>query len=127
MSKPLGLDAVKRTLRRWQHNVLTQYECVKELLAAINDTNIAEAMALIPPDLKAAIRQVIDQRPRTEAEWNELKLICVDIFVPLRPFTREEWSELRNPRPPTPEERAKMEAETELFRKYFASTGEGLA
>ena len=127
MPRPVGLDAIKRVLRRWQHGVLTAYEAVQGLLEVIDEDNIQEAMPLVSPDLRAAIRELIDRRLRSEVEWDDVKLYYIGSFVPLVPLTPEQRRERYGPRSPSPEEREKMRAETELFRRYFACAEGGPA
>ena len=78
-------------------------------------------MALVPAELLAAIRQVIEQRPQTDAEWEDLQLFPSCVFFPAEPLTRDEQRHIRGPWSPSPEERQKLRTETDKFRKYFES------
>lgn len=76
-------------------------------------------MALVPAELVAAIREVIDQRPQTDVEWQDLQLFASCIFIPAEPLTRDERRHIRGPWSPSPEERQRLRTETEMIRKHF--------
>src|SRR4051812_32107791 len=104
MSSEPTLESVKRVVRRWQRGVLLQCDAVHDLMAAMDETNIKDAMLIVPADLVTAIREVVNQRPKTEAEWNDLKLRYIGGFVPRAHLTRKQLREIYKSKPPTPEE-----------------------
>src|SRR4051794_18114448 len=71
----IGLDAVKRTLRRWERGVETQGNTVHELIEAMDDATINEAMSLLPDELTTELGEIIDNRPPTKAEWERLEFV----------------------------------------------------
>lgn len=72
------MEKITKAIKLWEDWIITKDECIEEILSSINESNVENAMQIIPPEIMEGLKEWARLMPSSEREWENYKMLCVD-------------------------------------------------